>query len=308
MKGFVTKVTIVFLLLLLQSCACVTRTEDLQAGKVAFEHCEYKKAFCYLLPLAAKGCPDAEYAVGYMYYYGYGTVQDPETGIFWMRLAAVKCYPQAMQALYLIQHPGDCLHTDPRCFNLGPVEESPPYIPKVEKLIQPHVVDQSPQLPPIVRHCKPVVHEFPPLMRHGIVAHAPIVGKSKVVEHPAGCEEESYPKSNKPVSMVPLLHKKLSETMSPAAEPAQSSKQFACAIQLMGNYDLEKLKQERIRLGLQDSTTIGLTQHNNKNWYILLYGKFSSASEAKLAMASLPDSVSEMKPWIKHVDEVEMLA
>lgn len=90
---------------MLVSCMCSKMSQDLQAGKQSFEGGYYKKAFRQLLPLAVKCQPEAEYAVGYMYYYGYGVPEDSESGMFWMTKAADQHYPPAIRALELIQRP-----------------------------------------------------------------------------------------------------------------------------------------------------------------------------------------------------------
>ncbi len=95
---------IFILMLLLQSCASPKLSEEYTEGKVNFEAGNYKRAFRVLLPLAAKGKVEAQYAVGYMYYYGYGTAQDNESGLFWMNKAAELHYLPAIHALNLLQH------------------------------------------------------------------------------------------------------------------------------------------------------------------------------------------------------------
>lgn len=92
-------VIIMLISVMLQACAGARMGEDLQLGKNTFNNGDFKQAFRQLLPLASEGNPDAEYAVGYMYYYGYGVSQDRETGIFWMDKAAKKGYAPAQKAL-----------------------------------------------------------------------------------------------------------------------------------------------------------------------------------------------------------------
>ncbi len=79
--------------------------QDLQAGKASFESGYYQEAFRQLLPLAVKCKAEAQYAVGYMYYYGYGVTEDAESGIFWMTQAAAQNYPPAIRAIQLLRHP-----------------------------------------------------------------------------------------------------------------------------------------------------------------------------------------------------------
>lgn len=93
------KIIIFLLALILVSCSSARMAQDLQRGKINFESGYYRDAFHQLLPLASEGNKEAQYAVGYMYYYGYGVPQDTETGIFWIKKSADQHYPQAMQAL-----------------------------------------------------------------------------------------------------------------------------------------------------------------------------------------------------------------
>lgn len=88
--------------LLLLSCTSIKISQELQAGKMSFAAGDFKKAFHQLLPLAAEANPQAEYAVGYMYYNGYGVSQDRESGLFWMQKSADQRYTPAIKALEAI--------------------------------------------------------------------------------------------------------------------------------------------------------------------------------------------------------------
>lgn len=102
-------IMICLLSLALLSCA-TTRTpmtpgqiSRLQQGKRYFDTGYYKRAMAELLPLACDGVPDAEYGVGYMYYYGLGVAQDTYVGYIWIKRAADKRYIFAMKALPLME-------------------------------------------------------------------------------------------------------------------------------------------------------------------------------------------------------------
>jgi TPR repeat protein len=77
-------------------------TSELLQGKRDFDGGYYKRAMRGLLPLACNGNPDAQYAVGYMYYYGYGVAQDTNVGTFWIESSAQKNYKPAISALQMI--------------------------------------------------------------------------------------------------------------------------------------------------------------------------------------------------------------
>lgn len=78
-----------------------TRSE-LEQGKRLFKDGYYKRAMQQLLPLAAEGNMEAQYAVGYMYYYGFGTTQDTESGAFWIQRSANQGFQPAAQALIVM--------------------------------------------------------------------------------------------------------------------------------------------------------------------------------------------------------------
>ena len=75
---------------------------ELQQGKRAFDAGYYKTAMHELLPLACEGNAEAQYAVGYMYYYGYGAAQDTDSGVFWINRSATQHYQPAIDALAMI--------------------------------------------------------------------------------------------------------------------------------------------------------------------------------------------------------------
>ena len=64
----------------------------------------YKRARSLLMPLACDGVPQAQYVLGYLYYYGYGVTQDTDVGYFWIKRAADQNYEPAKQALKMISN------------------------------------------------------------------------------------------------------------------------------------------------------------------------------------------------------------
>lgn len=77
-------------------------TSEINQGKRYFNDGYYKRAMRILLPLACDGYPEAQYAVGYMYYYGLGVAQDTFVGYFWIQRSACQHFYPAMQAQKLI--------------------------------------------------------------------------------------------------------------------------------------------------------------------------------------------------------------
>ncbi|MDP3706442.1 MAG: sel1 repeat family protein [Legionellaceae bacterium] len=67
---------------------CVTSKFNLHEGIRSFQVQDYRQAFIRLKPEAEKGHRDAQYAVGYMYYYGQGVMEDRRQAWYWITAAA----------------------------------------------------------------------------------------------------------------------------------------------------------------------------------------------------------------------------
>jgi TPR repeat protein len=74
----------------------------LQTGMISFKAEDYRRAFITLKPLAHKNIPDAEYAIGYMYYYGQGVIEDKKRGRMWIARAASHGEPRAITAMTVL--------------------------------------------------------------------------------------------------------------------------------------------------------------------------------------------------------------
>lgn len=97
------KLFILLCFISLSACSSSLATySELQEGKRNFEAGYYKKAMHDLLPLATNGDAEAQYAVGYMYYYGYGVAQDTDVGYFWIKRSAAQHFSPAITALDMI--------------------------------------------------------------------------------------------------------------------------------------------------------------------------------------------------------------
>lgn len=82
--------------------SCVFGSFNLKEGISCFKVQDYRSAFIRLKPEAEKGQPDAQYAVGYMYYYGQGVAEDKQKALYWIKCAAKAGQPDAIEALKLL--------------------------------------------------------------------------------------------------------------------------------------------------------------------------------------------------------------
>jgi FOG: TPR repeat, SEL1 subfamily len=96
----------------LTGCAEYHHLLNLEQGIHYFKQQKYHDAFVRLKPEAVKGQPDAEYAIGYMYYYGQGITEDRSKAIYWIQQAACAGQPDARNALHLlaVEYVYSCQH------------------------------------------------------------------------------------------------------------------------------------------------------------------------------------------------------
>ncbi|MCH9689895.1 MAG: SEL1-like repeat protein [Gammaproteobacteria bacterium] len=93
-----------FILLSLTACAMNSvNSLNLREGIHSFKRQNYRSAFIRLMPEAEKGNVDAQYAVGYMYYYGEGVIEDKKKAAVWIKKAADAGQKDAIVAARLLQ-------------------------------------------------------------------------------------------------------------------------------------------------------------------------------------------------------------
>ena len=94
----------IIIIFTLASCAS-TANEDktpLGAAKMSYEQAHYEDAFAKIQGPAKAGNADAEYVLGYMYYYGKGTVINQDLGKQWILKSAQVGNKKAQQAYQMI--------------------------------------------------------------------------------------------------------------------------------------------------------------------------------------------------------------
>jgi TPR repeat protein len=93
---------ILFFAVFLTSCV-YTHDYHLRHGIESFRVQNYRESFVLLLPEAREGQPDAMYAVGFMYYYGLGVVENRKKAWYWINRAAVSGQPDAQCAMRILR-------------------------------------------------------------------------------------------------------------------------------------------------------------------------------------------------------------
>ncbi len=92
--------------LLLSLCllaGCETPSMQLRSATKSYHLQNFNLALRDIMPLAKRGKPQAQYALGYMYFYAQGMSEDRAKAIRWMQKAADQNYYPAQQALVMIE-------------------------------------------------------------------------------------------------------------------------------------------------------------------------------------------------------------
>lgn len=285
---------------LLLACASARMAEEVQSGKVAFDSGNFKQAFIQLLPLAVKCSPEAQYAVGYMYYYGLGVEAHKESGLFWINQAAKQMYRPAIRALQIIDKDKAQSHVPLRKSNklryseniLSESLKNPEIQKKIASIKKENKVEKDPLRMAVkvtpenkekddevllsLKDMKPAPQKKPEV-------------KTKIVE-------------NKPE--VKKVEKESKETVQ-KPKVAVAPEKFT--LQLFGSYKLDDVKALQSRLKLQHATYYALTQNKGRDWYVLTYGKYPVVSSAKLAKNNMPKKAQKLNPWVRNTGELRWL-
>lgn len=285
---------------LLLACASARMAEEVQSGKVAFDCGNFKQAFIQLLPLAVKCSPEAQYAVGYMYYYGLGVEAHKESGLFWINQAAKQMYRPAIRALQII----DKDKAEPRAprrksnklrYSESILSESlkdPEIQKKIASIKKENKVEQDPLRMAVKVTPENKEKDDEVLLSLKDMKPAPIKKlevKTKVAENKAAVKEVEKE------SKIPMQKTKVTV----------ASEKFT--LQLFGSYKLDDVKQLQSRLKLQHATYYALTQNKGRDWYVLTYGKYPVVSSAKLAKNNMPKKAQKFNPWIRNTGELRWL-
>ena len=78
------------------------------------------------------------------------------------------------------------------------------------------------------------------------------------------------------------------------AQPAQN-----LSLQLLGSHSMKPIQKYIEQYMLADQARVYKTTHDNKDWYVLLYGSFNSTQQAQQVIEHLPPGARNNKPWIR---------
>ncbi|MDF1655591.1 MAG: hypothetical protein P1U34_10815 [Coxiellaceae bacterium] len=160
---------------------CMGANYYYKKGQVEFQEQNYHQAFADTLAAAKYGNVEAQYAAGYMYYYGIGTEQNDYLAEMWFAKSAAIGEPKSIAALKQVKKTAE----NPLLFGIDKQQAAPP----------PHKPSQA------------QIHANAPVLAHPHPKTAPAAtttkpAKPKSVPHynPHAGYKTQHKKTNKPVS------------------------------------------------------------------------------------------------------------
>ncbi|MDA8561864.1 hypothetical protein N9L02_01980, partial [Gammaproteobacteria bacterium] len=266
MVKFIKYISIFIIFFQLTSCASVRMAEEVQLGKSTFNSGNFKLAFQQLMPLAVKCNSEAEYAVGYMYYYGLGLEAHKESGIFWINRSASQMYRPAIKAMQLIRQ-NEILE------KTKPVTKSKEYskLKLIDYLKTSYLQDR--------------------------------ISKSEsedVNEQISGNDDtdlnEKITEDNSAVALNIIKEKITKKNMIKEALNQRFNDKRK-SLEVFGSYSSSKVLQMQNNMHLENFTKVTKTKQNGRDWFVLAYSDDKAKSLSKLAKESSAKEVTVTKPW-----------
>jgi TPR repeat protein len=245
-------------------CSCAnTPDKTLEAAQDSYVKKNYGVTFATLQSSANGGDARAQYALGYLYYYGIGRQNDPITAIKWFTLAANQGNPAAIQALNIIHRQQPTSIDD----NMRSTNNHAPQMgPPMRTIIKP----QSKALPKPQCYVNNTVHASS--FVHNAKPNNP---SNKKVQAGNSSSNNNISSNNN--------------------APGQGN----LTLRLYANYEQNKAQAFIHDNNLTSAATINTSTINGKTLYTVTYGRYQSMMQAENAMRSLPAAVQATKPWVQ---------
>jgi DamX protein len=283
-------------------------------GKQNFISGNYFSAFQQLMPQAQAGNPDAQYAVGYMYFYGLGTPQDRDKGVVYIQAAAAKGHPLAEQALAELTSSDTAFEAFPQP-NIGGFDVSPGQLPG-NSVPAPHsaavVQEQPTNLPkqaswPPPRGTSPtsgsaVDNPPPPPM----AMTTSIAKKSTSVTNPSGQSQLGAPIPETKIEELQAVPVPVTSEAEPAlTDPKKTlAAKSNYSVQLMAAQNSQQVTEFIDQYQLKGHVHTYSTQRDGQTWYVLTYGDYPNSKAAQSAIQALPSKLQKLQPWVRNVAQL----
>lgn len=248
-----------------------------------------------LTAAARNGDPDAQYGLGYMYYYGIGTMRDETTARSWIRRAAAQGQPLAVKA-YSMMTGQQYSPPNTRAKVSSKTSTSAVAIKKPRTTMR-----QAPEelTPAKVKKPNTSVNEQLPAYRGKKAASTQNTAKATP---PLTQEKVSANPQQKAEAMgqTGFVTK-----MSSAERWMMNNAGKHYSLQLMGSHDVKAIQKFIAKNHLEGKAHYYSADLQGQKWYMLVYGNFNSEKQAEHAAKKLSKDLRERHPWVKSYAEIQ---
>ena len=235
--------------------------QTLANAKASFVSQNYPAAFKQLRPLARQGNAEAQYALGYLYFYGKGQPKNIEQAKFWIAKSADQRYLPAIRALSLMKN------------QTMQVENTP----------------SKQTLPTITQ--KVIANQKLTNVRPTQSTLAKDTTFKTAAETTATSQTTTFSEHKTRVTTTPQTNP------STTATPAHS---IVYTVQLIAAHDPSAVQAFIAAHQFDHPIHYYTTQVRQQTWYVATLGQFDTLYEAKRAISMLPTDLRNLKPWIRR--------
>lgn len=280
------KVSICLLLMVsLQACEKrIPQRLSLMEASRSYNLGDHERAFRITEALAYEGDSKAQYALGYLYFYGIGTPQNRALGIALIEQSAKNGYEKAKIAYQQINGASMSIgeaHSNP--VNLlganspDPVNASE-MIEKTNNAQEDHTV-------------KP---ELSNQLAESAMDSLTIIANNKITEN------NSIVLPNKDNSI------EFQESASKDPTGGAVDNQEAYTIQLLGSNEITWINDVIQKFDLKDKTHMYKKSIHGKDWWMLVIGQYPTFQAASMALEELPTALkANNNPWVRSIKSIE---
>ena len=303
MQRIFTIITAIVLSLTGLSAAAATTTQNNNSA-----NSQLNMSVEQLKQAAAKSDPDAEYALGYMYYYGKdGVTQDTKTAQMWIQKAADQGQAQAIKALQLLQQAQGVAQQPTTAANSTNRNSS----------ITTSTSNPANSATEVNTASNTAASDVANSANNMNAANTNTMAASSndnngLAQSQAMATQATATSAATETTMTAQQHNNASavsenesSTMTMNIQRLLAAPSHYYTVQLYGAFhqnDATHFIKEH-RLG--SKATYYQTTFENKPWFTVVYGIYKTDAEAQAAIKSLPSNVQRLKPWIKPLAEVK---
>ncbi len=240
---------------------------------------------------AQAGDPDAQYALGYMYYYGKNVPQNTQTAMDWIKRAAVQGQTQATKALALL---------NPSQANVATV--ATPATPATPPVAVANTATNMTSSSNTVNTNQLSSSQAANVNKN--IAAVTVTTAQTTHDNVSSTTQTVTVKTDKKIKTPESVAVVTGSGLTSGAELQKAPSSYY-TIQLLASSRENDLQQYTRTHKLQGKATYYHSKTNGKDWYVLVYGLYKSRSEAQSALAKLPENLRAEKPWVKSIASVQ---